>query len=259
MRTALVRRTVLTASAVSLALLATACGSDKADTKTDAKPSAGATSAAPAVKGKTDAELAALLVTPADVPDHVASKEGTDELNKADSQSPTVDKAQCQTLADVQSLRKTGKPTGIARTALAAKPKEAAPGASEQEKIEAITKALAVTTTAVSLASYEGKGAEEVLASVKAAGTACAGGYTVTEGTDKTKIESIKPGTAAVAGDDSVTLVSRMDLEDGDKADFLLTLVRKGNTLVTFHSFSLMGAAVESPKTLTDAQMKKLG
>ncbi|MEJ8642873.1 hypothetical protein WKI68_18740 [Streptomyces sp. MS1.HAVA.3] len=42
MRTALVRRTVLTASAVSLALLATACGGDKSDTKKDDKASAGA-------------------------------------------------------------------------------------------------------------------------------------------------------------------------------------------------------------------------
>ncbi|WP_162689030.1 hypothetical protein [Streptomyces sp. ICC1] len=39
MRTAFVRRTVLSAAALSLALLATACGgSDKADAKDDTKP-----------------------------------------------------------------------------------------------------------------------------------------------------------------------------------------------------------------------------
>ncbi|WP_374775404.1 hypothetical protein OG756_23655 [Streptomyces sp. NBC_01310] len=66
MRTTFVRRTVLTASAVSLALLATACGASEkaADARGDAKPSASASApasaasaaaaaAAPTGKGKT--------------------------------------------------------------------------------------------------------------------------------------------------------------------------------------------------------------
>lgn len=132
MRTALVRRTVLTASAVSLALLTTACGSDKADTKADAKPSAPASSAAPAapaVKGKTDAEATALVVTQADLPDQIVSAEGAAKA-ATESAGATVDKAECKPLMQAQSGQKVGAATGIGRTTTKAKPKAAAADAS---------------------------------------------------------------------------------------------------------------------------------
>ncbi|MEJ8642872.1 hypothetical protein WKI68_18735 [Streptomyces sp. MS1.HAVA.3] len=48
------------------------------------------------------------------------------------------------------------------------------------------------------------------------------------------------------------------DLEDGDKATILLTVLRTGSTVATFSSLSLLGTA-ESPVTLVAAQSKKLG
>ncbi|MBT2542186.1 hypothetical protein J7E99_16070 [Streptomyces sp. ISL-44] len=258
MRTALVRRTVLTASAVSLALLATACGSDKADTKTDAKPSAPASSAAPAAKGKTDAELTALLVTQAEVPDYVVNAEAAAKLGKVDSTQVTTDKPECKVLVQTQALQKIGTPTGVARTALSAKPKEAAANASPEEKLEAIQKALGATATMTGLSSFDGKGAEELVASFKAAGTACAGGFSATSEGETTKYESVKPGPAVTGGDEAASLALTVDLEDGDKGTLLLVVARKGSTVASFSSISLLGAA-ESPKTLIDTQVKKLG
>ncbi|MFB6618834.1 hypothetical protein ACIGFK_40375 [Streptomyces sp. NPDC085524] len=260
MRTALVRRTVLTASAVSLALLATACGSDKADDKkADAKPSApAATSAAPAAKGKTDAELTPLLVTQAEAPEYLVQAEAAAKLKQVDSTTVSTDKPECKVLVQAQATQKVGTPTGVARTALTAKPKEPAAGASEAEKLEAIKNALGVTTTTTSLFSYDGKGAEEFVASFKAAGTACAGGFSATSEGDTTKYESVKAGPAVTGGDEATSLSLTGDLGDGDKATLLVTVVRKGSTVASFSSISLTGTA-EFPKALVDAQVKKLG
>ncbi|WP_158708467.1 hypothetical protein [Streptomyces sp. NRRL S-244] len=263
MRSTLVRRTVLTASAVSLALLATACGSDKADGKVGGAtptPSAPSAAAAPAAKGKTDAELTALLVTQAEAPGYLLQSEAAAKLADVDKASVTTDKPECKVLVQGQALQKIGSPTGVARTALGAKPKEAGPNASAQEKAEAIKNAIGTTVTMVGLTSYDDKGAQDVLASVKAAGQACAGGFSSTSQGETTKYESVQRGTGAPVtyGDDSVSLVLTADLEDGDKATILLTVLRTGSTVATFSSISLLGTA-ESPVTLVAAQSKKLG
>ncbi|MFJ6484072.1 MULTISPECIES: hypothetical protein [unclassified Streptomyces] len=258
MRTALVRRTVLTASAVSLALLTTACGSDKADTKADAKPSAPASSAAPAapaVKGKTDAEATALVVTQADLPDQIVSAEGAAKA-ATESAGATVDKAECKPLMQAQSGQKVGAATGIGRTTTKAKPKAAAADASPEDKLKAGLEALGATQTLVGVSSYDAKGAEEAFAALKTAAAACSGGYTVTEGGEKVKYLDVKPGAAVTAGDEAAAFTLTMDLDDGEKSANHFVIVRKGNALATFYAF---GVTAEQPKTVIDAQVKKLG
>ncbi|MBT2402444.1 MULTISPECIES: hypothetical protein [unclassified Streptomyces] len=257
MRTALVRRTVLTASAVSLAVLATACGSDKGDTKADAKPSAGAAaaSAAPAAKAKTDAELGGLIVAQADLPDH-QFKAATPAEATAGA-GATSDKPACLPLVNAQSMTPFGKAGGVARTKVVGKPKEPAADASPEEKMKAAMDALGTTATAVTLASYDGKGAEEAFAGLKAAGTACAGGYTATQGGEAGKITKVAAGTAVTAGDEALAYTVEGDA-DGEKFTTQLVVVRKGNTLATFSALSLTGTA-EQPKAVIDAQAKKLG
>ncbi|MFF8259898.1 hypothetical protein [Streptomyces virginiae] len=254
MRTAIVRRTVMTASAVSLAVLATACGSDKADTKTDAKPSAPATSAAPAAKGMTDAELAKLLVTQADLADHTF-KEST-PAEAAAGATATSDKPECKVLVQTQAFVPAGAPSGTARTKAIATPKPAA-GTSPEEAAKAIAGALGSTATTVTLASYEAKGAEEAFAAVKTASTKCSGGYAATQDGETTKITKVTPGAAVTGGDETLPLTVEVDA-DGEKLTTQLVLVRKGNTVATFSSLSLAGTA-EQPKALVDAQVKKLG
>lgn len=253
MRTALVRRTVLTASAVSLALLATACGSEKADTKADAKPSAG--SAAPAAKAKTDAELAGLIVVQADLPEHVV-KPATPEESAA-AAGATSDKPECLPLVKAQSMAPVGSAAGTARTKAVAKPKEPAAGASAEEKLKAAMDALSATATSVTLSSYEGKGAQEAIATLKGAGTACAGGYTGSQGGGALKIQKVTPGAAVTAGDEALAYTVVGDA-DGEKLAMELVVVRKGNTLATFSALSASGTA-EQPKAVVDAQVKKLG
>lgn len=257
MRSTLVRRTVLTASAVSLALLATACGSDKADDKkTDAKPSAAASSAAaPSAKGKTDTELAAVIVAQADLPDHQFKPATPAEA--AAGASATSDKPQCVPLVKAQAMGAVGTSTGTARTKVVAKPKEQAASQSPEDKLKGLMDALGSTATAVTLASYDGKGAEEAFASLKTAGTACAGGYTASGEGQAGKVTKVGAGAPVTAGDEALAYTVEGDAE-GEKFTTQLVVVRKGNTLATFSALSLSGAA-EQPKAVVDAQAKKLG
>ncbi|MEU9159390.1 hypothetical protein AB0D29_03760 [Streptomyces sp. NPDC048424] len=250
MRTALVRRTVLTASAVSLALLATACGSDKAGTKADAKPSAPASSSAPAAKAKTDAELSALILTQADLADHLVVAVPKDEV--AIGEAAKGDKAECQPVVKTQGTAVVGTAAGTARMKAVAKPKG---GSSPEDAAAAGLKALAGTRTSVTLASYEGKGAEEAFAAVKAAATACAGGFGLTMEGEVTKISKVVSSTAT-GGDEAIALTLEADVE-GTKVTTETVVVRKGNVLAT-HTASALGVA-EKPTAIVAAQVKKLG
>ncbi|MGW5343578.1 hypothetical protein [Streptomyces sp. NPDC004050] len=258
MRSTLVRRSVMTASAAALALLATACGSSdsKDGAKADAPASAAApaASAAPAAKGKTDAELASVIVKQADLPEHVL-KEAT-PAEAAAGAAATSDKPECLPLVKAQSQAPVGTATGAARTKAVAKPKEPAAGASAEEKMKAAMDALGAPVTLVTVASYDGKGAEDAFAALKTAGTACAGGYAATGG-DTGKITKVAAGAPVTAGDAALAYTVEADA-DGEKISTQLVVVRKGNTLATFSAVSLKGAA-EQPKAVVDAQVKKLG
>lgn len=257
MRTALVRRTVLTASAVSLALLATACGSEKADPKADAKPSAPASSAAPAVKGKTDAELASLLLTQAEAPKDSVVKAPSEA--QVASLAATTDKAECKPLVQAASMAPQGTSTGVARTQVGGTSGKAAdPNASEADKLKAGLEMLTgATGTSVTLTSYNGKGAEEAFSAFKTAGTACAGGYTMTQDGESLKVNKVAAGDALTAGDEAVSFLA--DFGDAETpAAGQVVVVRKGNTLATFSVQNLGGKPVLS-KDVVDAQIKKLG
>ncbi|MFD0374400.1 hypothetical protein [Streptomyces sp. NPDC127112] len=257
MRNTLVRRTVLTASAVSLALLTSACssgGSDgKAGDKVGEKPSASAAapSAAPAAKGKSDVETAALLVTQADLKEQIVSGQGAAGAAAVPAE---VDNAACKPLAQVETAQKVGAPTGFGRTSAKAKPQELPAGASAEDKLKAGLLALGGDQTLITVASYDGKGAEDAFASVKAAGAACAGGYAVTYEGDKTRIDSVSSAPIR-ARDEAVHYAVVMDLGDGEKSTGHLVAVRKGNALATFYTF---GTAAKYPGDLIDVQLTKL-
>ncbi|MFF1559052.1 hypothetical protein [Streptomyces sp. NPDC058279] len=265
MRTVLVRRAVLTASAVSLTLLATACGSGKAggaeaDFKNAARASATRPSAAPSSgaaagpKGKTAGELRPLLVTEADLPEHRLERV---EDSAAQDDPIETDKAPCKPLAQAEGMQPIGVSAGVARVVASGRPRAATEGAGAEGKADAVADAVRTTATSVALVSYDGKGAEEAIGAVKAGVEACAGGFSVTQTGERTAIESVKADTALPGGDEAVSFVTVMDLGDGDRNVTRVVVLRKGNTLATFTALSLTGEA-EQPKAVVDAQAKKL-
>lgn len=240
MRTALVRRTVLSASALSLALLATACGGSE---KADAKPSASAPapSPTPEVKALGAAELEKLTLADGDVPKVKLAKAGADDVAK--SFEITTDKAQCQPLAEAGGLAPVGKPVTTTERIGTGVPTDP-------------TDPLSITMTSVHLASYDGKGAADALASMKAAGTACTGGFVTTTKGEKTTITSVVPGTVT-GGDDAAAWAIVSDT-DGETVKSQMVAILKGNNLVVIHALSLTGKS-EVPQAYIDAQLKKLG
>ncbi|WP_406862567.1 hypothetical protein ABZO31_19920 [Streptomyces sp. HUAS MG47] len=252
MRASVIRRTAVAASVGSLALLLAACGGEgKGADK--GKESAPATPAAPDAKALSAAELEKLLVTQAELPGHLLKKATAAE--NLPPESVTTDKAECKPVADAIAFIATGKPGATAKVKVIALP-EKDPNASPAENA---MKALTQPVTAVTLGSYDGKGAEEAFASLRTAGEKCAGGFTATQGGQKVKISSVAPGKSdASGGDENLGLTVTTEV-GGDKAVYGVVVVRKANTLANFSTINLSGALPETPKNVVDAQVKKLG
>ncbi|WP_405489837.1 hypothetical protein [Streptomyces sp. NBC_00096] len=256
-RNALLRRTVLSASAVSLALFATACGGSG---KADAKPSASASAAAPAApaaKGKTDAELAGMILVQADLPTHLFKSVSEKDANAG--QGATSDVPEClPVLRAMAATPPIGSPTGAVRTAVAAKPKPVAKDASEEDKQLAAQNALGATATVVSLYSYDGDGAQKAFRSLVEAGRPCEKGFVPTVAGEQLGNTTVRPFTEVKVGDESLTYTLAMWDDEVGRLSTELVVVRKTNTLAVFYAQSMSGTA-EHPKEVVEAQAKKLG
>ncbi|MEU5403945.1 hypothetical protein ABZ348_32215 [Streptomyces sp. NPDC005963] len=255
MRRITIRRTALAASAVSLALLVTACGSDEPAAKDKAKSeeSKGAP-AAPAAKALSQAELDKLMLTEADLANHKITP--ASKVDLAAAKGTTADKTECALLVDAMSLRAPGKPAASASRKIMGIPQDPAKDASPEEKLKAAVDALSGTITSDVVGSYDGQGATEAVAAIKKAGTDCAGGFTLNVPGDKVKISKVEPG-AYTAGDEALAYAFTLDLE-GKPSTAHLVAVRKGANVATFFAQSLAGSA-DQPKAIIDAQVKKLG
>ncbi|MFB7371764.1 hypothetical protein ACFC0D_18160 [Streptomyces sp. NPDC056222] len=251
MRTS-VRTAAAVASAASLALLLTACGGDgkgEEKGKDAAKPSA--TSAAPAAKALSVAELEKLVVEQADLKGHKVQKAEAGDVVK--SSDVATDKAACKPIADAMSFIAPGSPAAtVQRKAVAIPEKNAT-----QDPTEAAIGALGAPVTAVTLGSYDGAGAQDALALVKTAGTECAGGFTVKGGGEETKVSKVAPDTVT-AGEEAVAFTVTSDME-GEPFVSKLVVFRKGNNLAALTTISLAGEVKEQPKVIIDAQATKLG
>ncbi|MFV8128747.1 hypothetical protein [Streptomyces syringium] len=255
MRRTIVRRTAVAASAVSLALLVGACGSsDKpaADSSSEGKEKGKEN--APAGKVLTKAELDKLMLVDGDLKNHKVTN--ASEADLASVKAATTDKAECKPLLDAMTLQSGGKPAATSVRKIMAMPTKPAENASPEEKAKAGLSALGATITSDVLGSYEGKGAQEALAKLSAAGKACAGGFTMIVGSDKTKINKVEPATFS-GGDEAVAFTLTLDAEGATNATHVVAS-RKGSTLATLFAMSLAGKA-EQPKAVADAQLGKLG
>ncbi|MFD3534269.1 hypothetical protein [Streptomyces sp. NPDC058664] len=241
-------------TAVSLALLLTACGGGKEsdDQGKDSAPGASATSDAPAAKALSAAELDKLIVETADVKGHKVQKTGTGDIVSADK--VTTEKAACAPIAHAMSFISPGSPAASAQRKVMAEPKKSATASPE----DALLGGLGVHVTAVTLGSYDGQGAQEAFASVKTAGTECAGGFTVGHLKEKTKVSKVEP-VSVTAGDEAVAFTVTSDME-GRPFVSKLVVFRKGNALASFSTISFAPEGVkELPTAVIDAQAKKLG
>jgi hypothetical protein len=241
-------------AAASLALLLTACGGEGKKTEDSGKGDATATatataSAAPDAKALSVAELEKLIVEQADLKGYQVQKGESADAPK--SSDVIADKAACKPIADAMSLIATGDPAASAQRKAIAEPKK-----DKAESPEDIMGALGAPVTTVTLGSYDGQGAQDAFASLKKAGTECAGGFTLNIAGEQTKIGKIVPETVT-AGEEAVAFTVTTDM-DGKPFITKVVAFRKGNTLASFSVISLAGVVKELPTAVIDAQAAKL-
>ncbi|THA29749.1 hypothetical protein E6R18_22685 [Streptomyces sp. A1277] len=267
MRPTAIRRTAVAATVMSLALFTAACGSDSDDK--DTGKAAGSASAKPSDKGAdkdadqasakalSAAELEKASLAQGDVKAHKITKAGPGD--SVEGKDVTVDKAACDVFADVLMGAKAGSPAASTQRKVVSEPKKGADKDSADAE-KAFEAAFDITTTLATLSSYDGKGAEEALTSLRTAATECASGFTLTAAGEKQKVvkiaeEQVKGGEEAVAW--TVTVEA-----DGEKSALKLIEVRQGTTLasLTALNFAAAGAGgdFDMPTAVIDAQAAKL-
>ncbi|MBE9498633.1 hypothetical protein IHE61_08740 [Streptomyces sp. GKU 257-1] len=263
-----IRRTVLTASAVSFALLATACGGGESGDE-DKKAKGGAGAEKPAAKALSAGKLEKLVVTKDDLEDHEVKKPGKDEAFEPGSVS--VEKAECKPVAQALSALPAGDPAATAQRLVVHKTKAAEKGMPSVEELgemtekqaeEATLDSLDITKTLTSLWSYDADGAQQALATLlRKAGKKCAGGFTMTADGEKQQVTKVTEEKVS-AGEDAVAWTIGTK-QDGSAADTKVVVFRQGTTLAGFSSFNIAsvtrGEDYKQPTALIDAQAAKLG
>lgn len=254
MRSSLIRRSAVAASAVSLALLVTACGGERTGgADGPLKDKAPAESSAPAAKALTAAELEKAVLADGDVAGYKVAKLGPDDITK----KAVADKAECTPLAEVASGIAQGKPAATAQRKAVEEPKKNASASPEDALLGGLNVAIAFD----SLHSYDGKGAEEALAAVKAAASACAGGFTTDADGEKTKVLKVEELKVS-GGQEAAGWTLTADME-GTEMPVKVAVVRQGSTLASFIAFDFGAMATGQkdfplPTAVIDAQVGKL-
>ncbi|MER5746561.1 hypothetical protein ABT097_25205 [Streptomyces sp. NPDC002225] len=263
MRSIAIRRTAVAATAASLALLVTACGGSDSASGPDAgdKGAKGKESAAaaPAAKALSAAELEKVALAQGDVKDHEISKTAAKDTLPVDQIK--VEKEACTPLVHALMGSQVGEPAAFTKRTVVSKPKKADLKNQDDADVEkAFKAAFDITTTQLALGSYDGKGAQESVASMRTAATECAGGFEYTAAGEKQKVagiteEKVKGGEEAAAWTIEVQ-------QDGEKTRMKLVVVRQGATLASFSSMNLAAASeggdFELPAAVVEAQAAKL-
>ncbi|MFJ8540950.1 hypothetical protein ACIRFH_02840 [Streptomyces sp. NPDC093586] len=266
MRSTAVRRTALAASAAALALLVTACGGSSDDGSSDGGGKAGdgkagdknASATPAAAKALTAAELEKAALAQTDVKNgKVTEAAATDDIAQ---DKVKAQKAECQPLAFAQTGVAAGKPAATVKRSWTEGPKKPAGGDVSEEALDS---AFDLDKALVTLASYDGGGAETALKDVKAAVGTCAGGFAYTAAGRPVKIAKVAEDKAPGGADEAVALTMTLTGDEGDEFPVKVTVTRKGSTVASFTVLNLAAAAdgkdFPFPTEISDAQLAKLG
>lgn len=249
-----IARITTAALAAALTLGLTGCEGDKGDAKdegksvaeqkptpsTSAAPSAAPPAAppanAPAPTGKplTKPELDKAVLVTADVPGFSVGP-----MDAPPPQGEIPDKSECAPLTAVLN----GQP-------------EPAAQASAYRQITGANKDLKPAVS--EFLTSHGQGAATVLARLRAAATACQGGFTTRSDSGPSTYKGVKELAVPRAGDDSFAYQLTADF-DGEPVPLVFQVVRQGPTVATFYMANFEGPATPKlPAALVTAQVAKL-
>ncbi|MFD3409570.1 hypothetical protein [Streptomyces cyaneofuscatus] len=282
MRATAVRRTALAACAVSLTLLATACGGSS-DTeaeggKADKGGATSGSSSAPKSSAPTDsapkasakalsaAELEAVSLKQGDVAGHEITKAGPDD--ELPEGGVTVDKAACLPVAHAMyGVAQKGSAATTKRKVLSepkkADTKKPAGELTDGDVEDVLKAAFDVTSSFVALNAYEGTAGPDTFVALKKAAADCAGGFTATVSGEPQKVVSVTE-EKATGGDESAAWKLTVVDDGDDRFPISLVALRKEGTVATFYSINVAAvtgrnAKFTGPTQVVAAQAKKLG
>ncbi|TWV25617.1 hypothetical protein FRZ03_38440 [Streptomyces misionensis] len=236
-------------SALSFALV-TGCSGESSDSSSAAKGKS-------PEKALSAAELKKLVVTGDELPGFDVGP-----VKQAKAKRITTDNADCRPLtrvlsglppADAQAStdqlatekakkRPSGKPTSLEDL--------------DENKFEGeLQKSLDRDVTTVTLASYDGGGAEQALKAVSAAVKACAGGFVGEQAGTKVKFTKVTEEKAAGGGDGSVAFAAFSET-DGDVAPVYGEVDRHGSTLSGYFTVNLGSMMAKKAYAVTPAVVK---
>ncbi|MEU6874700.1 hypothetical protein ACIODX_05305 [Streptomyces sp. NPDC088190] len=259
MRSTAIRRTAVAATAVSLALFATACGGSDSGSGDKGKDAKGKESA-PAAKALSAAELEKAALAQGDVKGNKISKAAAKDTISVDDIK--VEKKVCAPLANALMGAQVGEPGAFTKRTVVSEPKKGDLAKQDSgDAEEAFKAAFDITTTQLALGSYDGKGAQESIASLRTAATECAGGFEFTAAGEKQK--AVKITEEQVKGGEEAAAWAVQLEQGGEKVVFKLVAMRQGASFASFSSMNMAMLAGEVkdfdlPTAVVEAQAAKL-
>ncbi|MET8563936.1 hypothetical protein ABZV75_26455 [Streptomyces flaveolus] len=235
-------------SVLSLALI-TGCGDGGSKGSGDAK---GSDSAKPAAKALSAAELKKLIIAKGEVPGYEV---GPVEGGVPDRGKVTSDDAKCEPVLQAFTGIAPGEPAANTSRMATEDKKDPTDDATSPDDLadgkfeDAINKSMDLDVTVVTLASYDGDGAEQALKSVSDAVKACAGGFSGEQDGEKGKFTEIAEEKSSGTGDASVAFTATNDAGKDGSLPLHAEVVRHGNTLATYTTINI--GAMMSKKAYT--------
>ncbi|WP_251094676.1 hypothetical protein [Streptomyces sp. Caat 7-52] len=234
-------------SALSLALV-TGCGGDGAEDPADTSDKG---AAKPAAKVLSTAELNKLVIAKGDVPGYeVGSVEGGIPARS----EVKADDAKCDPLLHSLTGIAPGDPAAsTSRMATEEKKKDPTDAPTSLDDMadgkfeDALKQSMDLDVTVVTLASYDGDGAEQALKSVSDAVEACAGGFSGEQDGEKGKFTKVAGEKSAGTGDESVAFTVTNDAGKDGVMPLHAEVVRHGSTLATYTTVNIGAGMTKKP------------
>ncbi|MFJ9813771.1 hypothetical protein ACIRU3_00620 [Streptomyces sp. NPDC101151] len=235
-------------SALSLALI-TGCSDGGSKDSGDGK---GGKDEQPAAKALSAAELTKLIIAKGEVPGH---KVGPVEGGIPDKSKVKADDAKCDPLIRALTGIAPGEPAANTSRMATEDKKDPTDDATSLDDMadgkfeDAINESMDLDVTVVTLASYDGDGAEKGLQSVSDAVKACAGGFSGVQDDEKGKFTKVAEEKSSGTGDGSVAFTATNDAGKDGALPLHAEVVRHGNTLATYTTINI--GAMMSKKAYT--------
>ncbi|MGW1002467.1 hypothetical protein [Streptomyces sp. NPDC002520] len=228
-------------SALSLALI-TGCSDNGSEDSGNGKGGKGGKETQQAARTLSTAELTKLIIAKGEVPGfEVGPVEGGIPADDA----VTADDDACDPLLDVLTGISPGTPAAHTSSEATEDKKDPTDDATSMEDMadgkfeDALKKSMDLDVTVVTLASYDGDGAEKAVREVSAAVKACADGFTGVQDGEKGKFTKVAEEKSSGLGDESFAFTATNDAGKDGTLPLHAEVVRHGNTLALYTTVNI--------------------